>query len=113
MTSPDNPEGVRQRARKPSGAPYRNIRPPNSVSTLGVGMVIGAVIGAGIALLVAPRSGEDTRRGITRRMDSLRGGRTVWRKLGRELRRAALTKQKSMAIEAKRREIRLRDSVPG
>jgi hypothetical protein len=46
-------------------------------------------------------------------MDSLRGGRTVWRKLGRELRRAALTKQKSMAIEAKRKEIRLRDSVPG
>ncbi|HEU5050403.1 MAG TPA: YtxH domain-containing protein, partial [Gemmatimonadales bacterium] len=31
------------------------------------GVILGAIIGAGIALLVAPRSGEETRRQISRR----------------------------------------------
>ena len=34
--------------------------------TLGLGMLIGAAIGAGAALLLAPASGEDTRRQLTR-----------------------------------------------
>ncbi len=36
------------------------------------GIVIGALIGAGIALLAAPSSGEDTRRQLTRRARGLR-----------------------------------------
>jgi gas vesicle protein len=69
---------------------------------LGVGMIVGAVIGAGIALLVAPGSGADTRRSLSRGVDRIRGGRSVWRKLGRELQKAARAKQKAMAIEQKR-----------
>ncbi|MFN8862019.1 MAG: YtxH domain-containing protein [Gemmatimonadaceae bacterium] len=34
--------------------------------TLGIGMLIGAAIGAGAALLLAPASGEDTRRLLRR-----------------------------------------------
>ena len=110
MSSADNPEGVRH-GRKPQGSPYRNVGSARSVSMLGVGMVVGAVIGAGIALVIAPQSGADTRRSLTQRVTGLRRGRGVWSKLGRELRRAAAAKQKSMAIEAKRREIRLREAT--
>lgn len=36
------------------------------------GIIIGAIIGAGIALLAAPRTGEDTRRRLSRRARDLR-----------------------------------------
>jgi gas vesicle protein len=75
---------------------------------LGIGMVIGTVIGAGIALLVAPQSGLDTRRGFSKRVNRFRGRSRVWTRLGRELKRAAAAKQKAMQIEAKREEIRNR-----
>jgi gas vesicle protein len=75
---------------------------------LGVGMVIGAVIGAGIALLVAPASGHETRRLISRRAGGLRGRPGVWGKLGRELRKAAAAKRKVMEVEARQREVALR-----
>jgi gas vesicle protein len=35
--------------------------------TFGAGLLIGALVGAGIALLVAPSSGEETRRMLSRR----------------------------------------------
>ena len=37
------------------------------VRTFAAGLLIGALVGAGIALLVAPSSGEETRRMISRR----------------------------------------------
>ena len=37
------------------------------IRTFAAGMMIGALVGAGIALLVAPSSGADTRRLIARR----------------------------------------------
>jgi gas vesicle protein len=37
------------------------------IRTFAAGLVIGALVGAGIALLVAPSSGEETRRMIARR----------------------------------------------
>ena len=72
---------------------------------LGIGMVVGAVIGAGIALLVAPETGAETRRRLSRGAGTLRQGRGVWTKLGRELRRAAAAKRKTVEIESKRKEI--------
>ena len=108
MTSAGNPEGVRERVRSARGRPYKNVRDPRSVSMLGIGMVIGAVLGAGIAVLVAPKSGPDTRRQISQRLGNLRSRRGVWGKLGRELKRAAAAKRKEMMIEAKRREIAIR-----
>lgn len=77
---------------------------------LGIGMIAGAVIGAGIALLVAPESGAETRRRLTSRADRLRSGRGVWTRLGRELRRAAAAKRKSLELDAKRKEIAARDA---
>jgi len=37
------------------------------VRTFAAGLLIGGLIGAGIALLVAPQSGEETRRSLARR----------------------------------------------
>jgi gas vesicle protein len=37
--------------------------PPRSAnSSMGVGLLLGAALGAGVALLLAPRSGKETRR---------------------------------------------------
>jgi len=105
MTAAENPEGAAEAAHRPQGRPYRNVGNARAVSMLGVGMVIGAVIGAGVAILVAPDSGSGTRRKISRRMRKLRGDPGVWTKLGRQLRRAAAAKRKAMAVEAKRKEI--------
>jgi hypothetical protein len=108
MMSPDHPEGAREPARRPRGRPYRNVPEPRSVSMLGLGIVVGVVIGAGVALLVTPESGAEVRRKISRRAGSLRRRGGVWTRLGRELRRAARAKRKSLEMEAKRNEIATR-----
>jgi gas vesicle protein len=77
---------------------------------LGIGMVVGAIIGAGIAILVAPESGAETRRRLSRRAGKLRGNRGVWNRLGRELRRAAAAKRKTMDLAARRKEIAERNA---
>jgi hypothetical protein len=80
---------------------------------LGLGMIVGAVLGAGIALLVAPQSGSETRHSLSRRARRLRGGSGPWTRLGRELRRAAAAKRKSLEAEAKRNEIQARRAEKG
>ncbi len=37
------------------------------------GLIIGGLVGAGLALLLAPQAGEDTRRGLARRARRLAG----------------------------------------
>lgn len=116
MTASETAKPGRDRTRKPRGRPYRNVPGPDagrSVSMLGVGMVIGAVIGAGLTLLVAPQSGADTRRSLNRTADRLRMGAGAWNKLGRELRRAAQAKRKSLELEAKRNEIETKRAARG
>lgn len=64
------------------------------------GIVVGAAVGAGMALLMAPDSGEDTRRAIRKRMRGYRrdaaGGYLAARK---EVRR--LLKEKKAALRDK------------
>jgi len=43
----------------------------NSGRTFAVGLLLGALIGAGVALLFAPQSGEETRRLIRKRTRKL------------------------------------------
>lgn len=72
---------------------------------LGLGMVIGAAIGAGIALVAAPRSGEDTRDRIRDKVRHLRGrDDSTWEKLGRELKRAAKVRRMEVAEQRARHE---------
>ncbi len=93
-------------ARKPRGKSYKTIPDVRPVSLLGVGMVIGAVVGAGVTLLVAPRSGRQTRELLGYRADRLRRDSGVWLKLGKELRRAAAAKRKQLEREEARDRVR-------
>ena len=84
-----------------SGSSYRNVPDARSISMLGLGMVIGVAIGAGIALLTAPRSGEEMRDSIRDRVRHIRGKDDAWTKLQRELKRAMKVRRRT-ALEKKR-----------
>lgn len=70
-------------------------------------MVIGVAIGAGVALLAAPQSGEETRDRIRNRVRHVRGRYTLWEKLGRELKRAASLRRKRELLRRKQEEQQL------
>jgi len=80
--------------KRPIGSPYRNVPDKAGISMLGIGILVGVAIGAGIALLAAPQSGEDTRDNIRDRFRHLRGQDRPWDKLARELRRASALRRK-------------------
>lgn len=67
----------------PSGSPYEEDVNWGRVGALSAGIVIGAVLGAGLALLYAPQSGRETRRNLARRARRA-GGRAgdAWDDLG-------------------------------
>lgn len=90
---------------RPSGSPYRRVVDPRSASMLGVGMIVGVVVGAGVAMLFAPRSGEDTRHLIRKRVGRIRGETHVWERLGKELRRAATLKRKEIELARRSAEL--------
>ena len=113
MSAADKPEPRRGPARRPRGKPYKTVADARSAGMLGVGMIIGAVLGAGVALLVAPQAGWETRRSLTSRARHIRGGTQAWTRLGRELKRAASAKRKSLELEAKRREIETKRAAAG
>jgi gas vesicle protein len=104
MTPAEHPEGERNHVPRPRGRPYRHVANVRSASMLGLGMIVGAVLGAGVALLVAPQSGAEARRFIARRAGGLRRRGGVWTRLGLELRRAAAAKRKALEMEARRNE---------
>lgn len=88
--------GAGRPARKPRGKSYKSIPNGRSASLLGLGMMIGAVVGAGVTLLVAPRSGRQTRELLSYRAGRMKRDSGVWLKLGKELRRAAAAKRKQL-----------------
>ena len=102
-TPPDEQTKSRPSSLRPLGKPYRSVPDARSVSVLGVGLVIGAVLGAGVALLVAPQTGRNARAAISRRVRRARGEPVgTWERLGRELRRAATLKRKERELASSR-----------
>jgi hypothetical protein len=97
---------VSRPARKPRGKSYKSIPNVRSISMLGIGMVIGAVVGAGVTLLVAPTSGREMRYLLGDRAGRVRRGSGVWYKLGKELKRAAAAKRKQLEREEARERVR-------
>jgi gas vesicle protein len=60
-----------------------------SVGTFLAGLAIGALVGAGVALLFAPQSGADTRRAVSRRAKHLaREARDRYEEIREKVRRA-------------------------
>ena len=67
----------------------RPSQPPARTAVLSTGIAIGLLVGAGMAMLFAPREGWETRRALGRRMRrAKRRGRDAWDELRDELRRA-------------------------
>lgn len=61
------------------------------------GLVIGAAIGAGLALVLAPQSGKRTRRNLVRSVGGIRDGATDrWDDVTDELRSAVKTSRKKL-----------------
>lgn len=75
------------------------------VAIFATGLAIGAVVGVGTALLLAPKSGRDTRRAIIRGSRHLRSrGHDAWDDLRDELREAARRSRRSLRGVLRRHE---------
>jgi gas vesicle protein len=81
--------------------PAPRIRPsqePVNTAILAAGVLAGIAVGAGVALLLAPQSGEETREGLARRGRRwARRGRDAWDDLSWELRRARNRRRRERA----------------
>lgn len=75
----------------PRGEPFTRETDWHTVALVGAGIAAGAVLGAGVALLLAPQSGAHTRLALGREIRRRRPwrGESPWSQLGAELRRAA------------------------
>jgi hypothetical protein len=79
----DNDDLPVQRAR---GSSYRRAVDWEHVGLLGAGLLVGALVGAGAALLLAPQSGRETRTAIRRRARFARHRASdAWSELADEL----------------------------
>ncbi len=96
---PDEQSKSRPTSVRPLGKPYKSVPDGRSISILGLGLVVGVVLGAGVALLVAPQTGRNARAAISRRVRKARGEPVgAWERLGRELKRAATLKRKEREL---------------
>jgi hypothetical protein len=69
----------------------------NNIGLFTAGVAVGAILGATVALLLAPASGDETRHGIARRVRNLRGDDDAWDELAEELERAAAEREEEAA----------------
>jgi hypothetical protein len=74
---------------KRDGLPNETVPDWNNIGLFTAGIALGAILGATVALLWAPASGEETRHRIGRRARGLRDDEDVWSELAEELELAA------------------------
>jgi hypothetical protein len=82
---------------EPDGFPGETVPDWNNIGLFSAGIAVGAILGAAVALLMAPASGGETRHGIARRVRKLRGDDDIWDDLAEELKRAAAEKEEELA----------------
>ena len=86
---------------KARGRSYSTETDWHTVALVGAGIAAGAVLGAGIALLMAPQSGAHTRLALSREIRRRRPWRgNPWSQLGEELRRATRERTRRMRAPA-------------
>jgi hypothetical protein len=80
---------------KPDGLPHETVPDWNNISLFTAGIAVGAILGATVALLLAPATGGQTRHRIARQF---RGADDdVWEELAEELELAAAEKEEEEA----------------
>jgi hypothetical protein len=85
---------------KSDGLPSETVPDWNNIGLFTAGIAVGAILGATVALLLAPASGDETRHSISRRVRNLRGNDDAWDDLAEELERAAAEMEQDAADEA-------------
>jgi hypothetical protein len=84
---------------KPDGLPYETVPDWNAIGLFSAGIAVGAILGAALALLMAPASGDETRQGIARRVRRIRGNDDIWDELAEELEKAAAEREEESKPE--------------
>jgi gas vesicle protein len=69
--------------------PHETVPDWNNIGLFTAGIAVGAILGATVALLLAPASGDETRHSIARRVKNFRGDDDIWDDLAEELELAA------------------------
>src|SRR5256885_5681812 len=87
------------------GRPYESVPDWNNIGLFTVGIALGAVLGAAVALLFAPASGDQTRHRIARHVKHIRGDEDIWSELAAELEGAAAEREKAAAHEEEEEEV--------
>ena len=83
---------------KPDGLPNETVPDWNNIGLFTAGIAVGAILGATVALLLAPGSGDHTRHRIARRF---RGqDDDVWEDLAEELELAAAEREEEESLSA-------------
>jgi YtxH-like protein len=75
------------------GLPYETVPDWNNIGLFTAGIAVGAILGATVALLMAPASGGETRESIGRRIRKFRGNDDIWDELAEELEAAAAERE--------------------
>ncbi|MBA3644822.1 MAG: YtxH domain-containing protein [Gemmatimonadaceae bacterium] len=89
MFTTDIEDGQRKSALIPlTEPPPEMVADWNQIGLFTTGVALGAVLGATIALLVAPASGRDTRGRVARKFGHGSAGESVWDELADELAQA-------------------------
>src|SRR3954466_5294080 len=71
------------------GLPHEMVPDWNNIGLFTAGIAVGAILGAAVALLFAPASGDQTRHRIARRVRHPLGDDDIWDELAEELELAA------------------------
>ena len=84
----------------PEEVPVQMVPDWNAIGLFATGIAVGAILGATVALLLAPASGEETRHRIANKVRR-RDDDDVWEQLAEELDRAAVEiEEESPRVEA-------------
>ena len=83
---------------KPDGLPRETVPDWNNIGLFTAGIAVGAILGATVALLLAPASGGQTRHNIARGVRKFAGDDDdVWEELAEELELAAAEREEEAA----------------
>lgn len=74
---------------KTEAAPFETVPDWTNIGLFTAGIALGAILGASVAILWAPASGELTRHRIARRVRGSNGEEDIWDELAEELELAA------------------------